>query len=139
MSMSHKLASAVLASAMAIFATTPSTADIINVSEEVVGPVAAVTWTGTVNSGFDNGGFFGPVGANLTGESFSLVYIFVPSLGIREEPFPGFVHFRGGLAWPGSTSPSLGAVLTINGQNKFIGENLVGVLGGPGPAFGCLS
>jgi hypothetical protein len=29
-------------------------------------------------------------------------------------------------------------VLTINGQNKFIGENLVGVLGGPGPAFGCL-
>jgi hypothetical protein len=46
--MLHKLSLAALASAMAIFATTPSTADIINVSEEVVGPVAAVTWTGTL-------------------------------------------------------------------------------------------
>src|SRR5262245_30036119 len=124
--MSDKLASAVLASAMAIFATTPSTADIINVSEEVVGPVAAVNWTGTVNSGFDNGCFFGPVGADLTGESFSLVYIFVPSLGIRLELLPGYVHYYGGLAWPGSTSPSLGAVLTINGENKFIGGNFAG-------------
>ena len=50
----------------------PASANITNLSVGVAGNIVTVAWTGTVLSGSDNGGFFGPAGADLTGDPFSL-------------------------------------------------------------------
>jgi hypothetical protein len=111
----------------------PASANVINVSLDVTANITTVTWTGTVGSGFDNGGIFGPVGADLTGAAFSTVYTFDISLGYLQEAQPGRFVVSGGAAEgrPGQ-SPSLGATVTINGQNAFVGGNFDGSLDGPG-------
>jgi hypothetical protein len=111
--------------ALALFAG-PASADIVNLSVGVAGNIVTVTWTGTVLSGSDNGGFFGPSGVDLTGDPFSLVYVFDISHGLLEEAQPGrFVVSGGGAV--------IGALFTINSQTIFIGGNFDGFLDGPGP------
>jgi hypothetical protein len=60
---------------------TPATADIFNVSVSVSGNIITVVWTGSVISGADNAGLFGPAGANLAGTNVSIVYAFDTSQG----------------------------------------------------------
>jgi hypothetical protein len=88
-----------------------------------------------VQSGPDNGGIFGPTGADLTGSPFSIICAFDTSRGLLEEAQPGrFIVSGGGAAGRPGNSPSLGAIVTINGQTTFIGGDFLGSLNGPGPS-----
>ncbi len=80
--------------------------------------IVEVTYTGTVADGtIDTGGIFGTAGASIGGDSYQVVYKFntAPSLGQSYSPGPPTADLYGGVLW-GGTSPSLGAVVTINGQ-----------------------
>jgi hypothetical protein len=122
------------AAAFLLAVVSPAIADISNVTVGVAGNITTVVWTGSVMSGFDNAGVFGPAGSNLAGAHFSVVYAFDTSRGQLETLDGRFVLY-GGLGL-GGTSPSLGAIVTIDGKSTFIGPgNYVGTLGGPGPGL----
>lgn len=98
-----------------------ATAGIISVSVGVSSNIETVTVLGTVYSGVDKGGYFGPAGADLEGDPFSLVFVFDTSNG----------NFGGSFF--GTPSPSLGAIFAINGKPMFIGGNYIASLSGPAP------
>jgi hypothetical protein len=81
--------------------------------------VAVLTFTGVVNFGTD-GGIFGPV---YLGDPYTVQYFFDTSLGIHTST----EIFGGGSS--GFPSPSLGAVVTINGQSFTICGTFAGDLG----------
>ena len=72
-----------------------------------------VTFTGTVVSGSDNTGAFGELGRSLVGDAFTSMYVFDDTKGtVYKSPL-----LQQGYGGPefGTTDPSLGADLTING------------------------
>jgi hypothetical protein len=84
-----RLAVGMLSGAAMTFAIGNASANIVSVSVGVTANIETVTVLGTVASGIDNGGYFGPVGANLAGGSFSLVFVFDTSKGNLHEAQPG--------------------------------------------------
>jgi hypothetical protein len=100
----------------------------------VVSPTSAaivqVTYTGTVASGFDYTGVFGSAGTDLTGDSFTARYLFDTTLGVTyssSSPAENQAYGGTGFSIP---SPSLGAVLTINGQNLAVAGSFLGLIYG---------
>lgn len=81
--------------------------------------IVTLTVTGTVTRGFDSGNLFGVGGGTLAGDAFKVVYTFDTTCGgscsnqtisvVENEVTGGASQF--------SPSPSLGAVLTINGHS----------------------
>jgi PEP-CTERM motif len=109
-----------LAAALALFGiTSAASADIVY-----------VTYSGTVLSGYDQIGIFGAPGSSLAGDAYTTFYIFNTSVGeIHSDPF--FNSDLGGVVGIyAQPSPSLGAVLTINGISMGIGGGSVGYLYG---------
>jgi len=90
--------------------------------------IVYVTYSGTVLSGIDPVGIFGAPGASLAGDAYTASYVFNTNIGqIQSDPF--YNNDLGGVAGIyAQPSPSLGAVLTINGLSMFIGGGNVGQL-----------
>jgi hypothetical protein len=86
--------------------------------------IVYITVTGTVSDGTDGSGLFGLTGANLAGQAYSTEYAFDTSLGetystsTQNYAYGGSAYASDGA--PYSTSPSLGASLTISGQTVSI-------------------
>jgi hypothetical protein len=73
--------------------------------------IVDVSYTGTVLSGSDGSGIFGPAGVDLTGATFSTTYVFDDTLGHFLSPGELF----GGPAFGFPTSPALSVSITIDG------------------------
>lgn len=86
--------------------------------------IVAVTYSGTVVSGFDQTGLFGPANGNLAGDTYKVVYIFNTSLGITSST-PTASSASGGTSYPAPT-PSIKTIVTINGVS--VSSNLNGYL-----------
>ncbi len=93
-----------------------------------------VTYTGTVSSGVDNLGLFGPVNADLTGSAYTASYVFDVAFGQNNYNLQSATlnHIYGGSAFspPHDVSPSMGASLTIAGFSQFIGGSYFGSISG---------
>lgn len=76
--------------------------------------IVTVTYTGTVSSGYDERGLFGPAGANLAGDAYAAVYHFNTEIGRSPSCGAGGCEAQGGSD-DGDASPSLGSTFTING------------------------
>jgi len=85
---------------------------LLSYSSPAAAKIITITYAGTVLSGTDGAGLFGPSGANLTDDVFTVVYTFDDSLGMS---IPGLLQGGTG-AFPPSTSPAFSVELTINGQ-----------------------
>ena len=99
-----------------------------------------VTYWGTVHSGYDKTGVFGPAGADLSGDSYVANYVFNTALGIITNE-PGWQGAQGGSffsptnpAGPNfAASPLVSASVTINGHSVNIGGSYISeIAGGPG-------
>jgi hypothetical protein len=124
--MKAKTIAGVLASVKGVVAVLAFFGIVSTASAEVV----YVTYKGTVLSGNDPIGIFGAPGSSLAGDAYTTFYIFNTSIGeIHSDPF--FNSDLGGVVGIyAQPSPSLGAVLTINGINMGIGGESVGYLYG---------
>jgi hypothetical protein len=90
--------------------------------------IVYVTYSGTVVAGSDLIGIFGTPGSSLAGYAYTTSYIFNTSVGtIQSDPFYNTAYGGIGYAQP---SPSLGAVLTINGVSFAVGGASFGQLYG---------
>jgi hypothetical protein len=78
------------------------------------------TYTGTVYDGIDPG-FFGPSGADLTGDAFTLVYTIDTTQGAYINGLPAYDELYGGSQYA-LTTPVSGK-LTINGQTVSVAGN----------------
>jgi hypothetical protein len=88
---------------------------LIGVASPASATMVRVTYTGTVSSGYDYaGGVFGPPNTSLTGDPYTASYLFDTTLGITLSS-PNLNYAYGGSAYGAVPSPSLSAVLTING------------------------
>ncbi|HLH96841.1 MAG TPA: hypothetical protein VKW08_17155 [Xanthobacteraceae bacterium] len=106
-----------LASGLTLFAAvTQASASIVD-----------VTYTGTVELGFDSVGAFGGVGS-LTGDTYKAVYVFNTSLGATFSS--AHDNYATGGTEFGSTSPALKASLTINGHTLSITPSYDGEIHG---------
>jgi hypothetical protein len=76
--------------------------------------IVEVTYSGIIRSGSDMTGIFGAPGADLSGDPYSTVYLFDTTLGTTTTNAAEIAIFGGAVF--GTASPSLGAVLTINGH-----------------------
>lgn len=120
---------------MIALASEKASANIVSVSAGFNSNIATVTVLGTVYSGTDAGGYFGSAGADLAGDPFSLIYVFDTSLGSPDRS-AGRTGVAGGAIYSvlepprnvSQTSPSLGALFSINGNTKYIGGNFQGYL-----------
>lgn len=82
-----------------------------------------VIYKGTIVSGSDNNNFFG-LGVSLVGASYTSSYLFDDSKGVRTTISPYLDSIIGG-PFNGTSDPSLGAFLTINGRSfSFTGSSL---------------
>ena len=90
-----------------VLAASPAAADILT-----------VTYTGTVATGTDATGVFGLAGRSLAGLGYTVVYRFNDALGDRTT-IPPYLDSVIGGSYDASTSPSMGALLTINGMSFF--------------------
>jgi hypothetical protein len=92
--------------------------------------IVNVTYTGTVSSGFDTTGVFGPANSSLTGDPYTTAYTFDTTIGFIYSS-PDINATIGGY---GSAtfqpSPSLGGVVTINGHSATIGGSYFGEIYG---------
>jgi hypothetical protein len=81
--------------------------------------IVTLTVTGTVTSGFDSGDLFGVGGGSLSGDAFKVVYTFDTTCGgsCSNPTISAVENEVSGGASQSSPSPSLGAVLTINGHS----------------------
>lgn len=77
--------------------------------------IVAVTYHGTVITGFDGEGFFGPRGAPLDGFEFKATYLFDTDFGVIEYA-PDYTFRYGGTDY-GTISPSLGSSIFISGSS----------------------
>lgn len=91
--------------------------------------IVTATYTGTVVSGFDTAGLFGPKGQDLAGAAYTAVYTtdtVVPNSVSLEDPnnsgIAGGREFR-----PGTTSPS-SAKITIRGKSLYISGRTMGLV-----------
>ena len=92
--------------------------------------IVNVTYTGTISSGFDTTGVFGPANSSLTGDPYTTSYSFDTTIGfIFSDP-----NINATIGGPGSAtfepSPSLGGVVTINGYSVTIGGSYFGEIYG---------
>jgi hypothetical protein len=76
--------------------------------------IVSVTYWGTVTSGYDQTGVFGPAGTDLIGDSYVAHYVFDTTEGITYSNSIGS-GVTGG-SWSGVASPSVSASVTINGH-----------------------
>jgi hypothetical protein len=98
--------------------------------------IVYVTYTGTVSRGIDPGNVFG-LGANLNGQSYSVLYVFDTGSFADNHPTENFVF--GGTNF-GTLSPLVGAaIITIGGVNIDIGGNAVGEIQGINNGQGAFS
>ena len=93
-----------------------------------------LTFTGIVTGGYDRNEFFGRPPGHLGlefGDPISIVYTFNTSLGTAwfSDPSLSINTISGGSDYS-TTSPSLGAVVTINGHSETIGGAKFGYLSG---------
>jgi hypothetical protein len=108
----------------------------------VVSPASAtivqVTYTGLVSVGYDYTGVFGAPNTDLTGEPYVTRYLFDTTLGSTLSS-PTSNYAIGGTVSPlpppvpvttvsPLPSPSLGAVVTINGRTLVIGGSYLGIV-----------
>jgi hypothetical protein len=71
------------------------------------------TYTGTVSSGVDNAGFFGPNNADLSGLAYTATYVFDTAVpGAAKNSVGGTFFTYGG----GVNTPAVSAAMTINGH-----------------------
>jgi hypothetical protein len=101
---------------------------------------ALVTYTGTILSGTDYAGIFGPAGADLARDKFVAQYVIDPSLAGIQLGGPGddYEQYIGGSSSKGG-SPVLSADLTINGQTYDFTVGQYGNLYGQNTTFPGLS
>jgi hypothetical protein len=98
--------------------------------------VVQETYTGTIASGTDALGYFGPAGADLTGQSFTATFLFDTSLGAAvnavyppcASPYTcaggGLQEIYGGTSYGAVPTPNLSTTLTIgNGTYSYAGAN----------------
>jgi hypothetical protein len=100
----------------------------IHLPQAAQAALITVTVTGTVSSGIDVTGVFGPADTNLTGQNFTLVMTFDDTLGTESLPQnngipPCGSENMGTTPATGSSglSPGTGAVLTIGGGTYVFG------------------
>src|ERR1700730_7174197 len=83
--------------------------------------IVYVTYTGIVSYGYDQTGVFGPANTFLTGDPYTTTYTFDTTKGVTYSS-PTYNYALGGYgSATGQPSPSLGAVVTINGHSVAIG------------------
>jgi len=122
MSTSHKFAAAALASVSSILFPLQASADIVTVT--VTGTISMQTFQ-NIFTGTDNAGYFGPAGASLFGDSFTVVWTFDTNCACANVS-PSAIS--GGSLY-GTPSPVVNAVLTINGHSvQYGGTSGVGCL-----------
>jgi hypothetical protein len=80
--------------------------------------IVTVTYTGTVSSGFDQGGIFGAADADLNGLPYAATYKFDTTKGSTSNSDVG--NGLAGGTDVGQESPSLGTFITINGASAYI-------------------
>src|SRR5215813_1930500 len=106
MSTSHKFAAAALASVSSILFPLQASADIVTVT--VTGTISMQTFQ-NIFTGTDNAGYFGPAGASLFGDSFTVVWTFDTNCACANVS-PSAIS--GGSLY-GTPSPVVNAVLTL--------------------------
>ena len=87
-----------------------------------------MTYMGIVTQGLDATGLFGSAQSNLGGLAYTAVYTFNPELGTTSNS-PTDNSAFGGTGF-GVPSPSLNAVLTINGHSAFFSGGFAGEFSG---------
>lgn len=80
--------------------------------------VKQAVWTGTIASGFDTAGIFGAAGTDLGGFSYTAVFRYDPSLGIRFTTAEYDIAYGGSVY--GAPTPMSYAAITINGVTRTI-------------------
>jgi hypothetical protein len=109
--------SAVAAALLALFGASPASATIVQ-----------VTYTGTLSSGFDTSGVFGPPGTDLTNDPYTASYLFDTTFAGSTPTYN--VAYGGTIISVPNASPSLGATLTINGRSfSIMGDYFSQILG----------
>jgi hypothetical protein len=92
--------------------------------------VVFVTYKGTVSVGYDQTGIFGPPNSSLDGDKYTASYIFDTSVGVIQN-VPSYNSALGGYAFSEpQPSPSLGAILTIDGVSVGFGGGALGQIYG---------
>jgi PEP-CTERM motif len=90
--------------------------------------IVQVTYWGTVSSGSDQTGIFGPAGGSLDGDSYVAHYVFDTTQGYT------YASPTNNYAYGGSTyennSPLVSSSVTINGHTANIGGNYEGLIWG---------
>jgi Ca2+-binding RTX toxin-like protein len=87
--------------------------------------IVYVTYTGTVYSGYDYAGIFGPANTSLAGDSYTVTYKFDTTIPVN-SPYNHPIGGWGTATW--QQSPSLGAVLTLNDHSVDIDGQYAGEL-----------
>jgi PEP-CTERM motif len=108
-------------------------AGMLAIATQASATAVQVTYTGTVQSGSDSRGWFGPIGANLAGDSFTATFVFDTGLGtLVNTTYPacsspyscaggGQQEVYGGTNYSTAT-PNLTTSLTIgSGTYSFVG------------------
>ena len=92
---------------------------------------AAITylWTGSVASGIDVNGTFGPAGTDLAGSQFSAAFTFDPTLGTYGQFNPTDTALYGGQIY-GTSSPGSVVLIVNNTSRAFNGDFFSGVHAG---------
>jgi hypothetical protein len=87
--------------------------------------IVKVEYTGVVRSGTDDGGLFGPQGADLTHMPFVLDFIFDTTIGVvTRQPTLNVIEGGSDLGSPFDISPNLSAQIEIDGKSspKIVGS-----------------
>ena len=87
--------------------------------------IVKVEYTGVVRSGTDDGGLFGPQGADLTHTPFVLDFIFDTTIGVvTRQPTLNVIEGGSDLGSPFDISPNLSAQIEIDGKSspKIVGS-----------------
>jgi hypothetical protein len=101
--------------------------DAKSASAEIVDVLVTGTVSSSAGSSADYTGVFGPPGANLAGDAYSILYVFDTTKGQTVQSsdlnyaLGGLQHFG-----PSVESPALSAVLTVNGQSIYWRPVLLG-------------
>jgi hypothetical protein len=89
-----------------------------------------VVYTGTVSSGADQTGVFGPSGSSLDGDSFMVTYVFDPTLGNTYSS--STENYAEGGTYLGVENPAISATITINSVSVSIVSIFLGYNNVPG-------
>ena len=113
-----------------ILARTAVMAVVIGFATASQAAIVTITYTGTVLSGgSDMTGLFGAPGADLTGDSYTAVYVFDTTLGGNTVSSPTENYSYGGSG-SNDASPSLGSFIAINGHTETVSGQYFGQIEG---------